>query len=61
MAQRTSPESGTFRSELSRLYQRRLVVDELIRSLERYAASESARPPGKAKKLLGPQPLRNIA
>lgn len=28
-------------SELNRLYERRLVVDELIRSLERYAAYES--------------------
>ena len=30
--------------ELARLYERRLVVDELIRSLERYAASDSRQP-----------------
>ncbi|MBS1875174.1 MAG: hypothetical protein JSU00_18315 [Acidobacteria bacterium] len=29
-------------SELSRLYERRLIVDELIQVLERYAASASA-------------------
>lgn len=31
----------TLKSELSRLYERRLIVVELIRNLERYAASES--------------------
>ena len=34
-------EIESLKSELSRLYERRLIVDELIRSLERYAACDS--------------------
>ena len=38
------PNNEILRSELDRLYEKRLVVDELIRNLERYAEFES-RPP----------------
>lgn len=61
MGQSPNLETATLRSELSRLYRRRLVVDELIRSLERYAASDARRPAGKAKKMVTPIVLRNTA
>jgi hypothetical protein len=35
-------EIETMKSELSRLYERRLIVDELIKNLERYAACGSS-------------------
>ena len=34
-------ETESLKSELSRMYERRLIVDELIKSLERYAACDS--------------------
>lgn len=40
----SKPDLATLRSQLSRLYRRRLVLDEVIRLLERYAASETPHP-----------------
>jgi hypothetical protein len=49
------------KSELSRLYRRLIVVDELIRNLERYAGLIERRPMGQAKKASGPTMVRRIA
>lgn len=43
------PDMATIKLQLTRLYRRRLVLDELIRLLERYAASEAKRPAAKQK------------
>jgi hypothetical protein len=43
------PDMATLKTQLTRLYRRRLVLDELIRLLERYAASET-RPPASEPK-----------
>jgi hypothetical protein len=46
----SKPDMATLKAQLNRLYRRQLVLDELIRLLERYAASErDARP--RSKKL----------
>jgi hypothetical protein len=45
----SEPDMATLKTQLSRLYRRRLVLDELIRLLERYAASEASRVPEKPK------------
>lgn len=61
MGQTTSSEAAMLKSELSRLYQRRLIVDQMIRNLERYSALAVRRPPGRAKKPSGPVMVRRIA
>ena len=43
------PDMATLKIQLTRLHRRRLVLDELIRLLERYAASETRLPAPKPK------------
>jgi hypothetical protein len=45
----SKPDMATLKAQLNRLYRRQLVLDELIRLLERYAASEARRPAEKQK------------
>ena len=61
MGQTTSSEAAMLKSELSRLYQRRLIVEQMIRNLERYSALTERRPPGRVKKPAGPVMVRRIA
>jgi hypothetical protein len=61
MNQLPSSEVENLKSELIKLYEKRLVVDELIRSLERYAACETRRPMGSVRKSPTVIKLRNIA
>lgn len=43
------PDMATLKAQLTRLYRRRIVLDELIRLLERYAASGTNPPNSKPK------------
>lgn len=60
MGQTTAFEAAKLKSELSRLYQRLILVDDLIKSLERYSALARPRP-AKPRKAVTSLPVRRIA